>query len=144
MTKKEGNLKLKSDKLKMKDLTLAAIIQGFEDQLDKAKWNMKLGEKKVTIITNAYEDLVSQAVDQFDAGMDAIVQTVRSLWPDLDMARLEQTLNQPAPQPSRVVHAYTALPAIGSELPEVSQSSLSTGSSTTITLTVVTPQANDS
>lgn len=79
MTKWEGNLKLTNDELKMKDQALAAITQGFEDQLDEAKWDIKLEDERVVVITKAYEDLVSQAIGQFDASVDTVIQAVRSL-----------------------------------------------------------------
>lgn len=97
MTKRDSNLKLKNNELKIRDQALASITQGIEDQLDKAKRDIKLVEERMGVITKAYVDLVSHAVKQFDASVDAVVQTVRSLWPDLDMARLEQALNHPAP-----------------------------------------------
>lgn len=71
VTKREGDLKLKIDELNRKDHALATFTQDFEDQLDEAKWDIKLREKRMVIITKAYEDLVSQAVGQFDTGVDA-------------------------------------------------------------------------
>lgn len=140
VTKRWGELKLKSDELKMKDQTLTAVTQGFENQLDKAKQDIKLGKENVFVIKNAYKYLVSQAIGQFYA----VVHAVKSLWPDLDMARLEQALSHPAPQSPGVANVDSVLPATGFRLPKASQSGLSIGSPTVVNPTVVAFQADDS
>lgn len=45
----------------------------------------------MVVIIKAYEDLVSQAVGQFDEGVDAVGHAVKSFWPDLYMAWLESS-----------------------------------------------------
>lgn len=97
----------------------------------------------MAVITKAYENFVSQAVGQFDMGVDVVAQAVRSFWPDLDMARLEQALNHLALQFSGVAEADTVLHATGSELSKVSQPNSSTGSPTTATSAAFAVQTYD-
>lgn len=40
---------------------------------------------------------MGQAFGQFDVGVGAVIQAVRSLWPDLDIAQLEEALTHPTP-----------------------------------------------
>lgn len=62
LAKREGDLKLKSDELKRKDQSLVVVTQCFNDHLDKARWDVKLGEENISVIMKAYEDLVGQVV----------------------------------------------------------------------------------
>lgn len=58
---------------------------------------MKLREEKVLAFKKAYQDLVTYVVEQYDAGVDVVIQTVNLLWLDLVISLLEHALSQLAP-----------------------------------------------
>lgn len=106
---------MKSDNLKRKDQALATFTQGFKDQMDEARHDMKLVAENIFVITKAYEDLAGQAMGQFDA----VVQAVMSLWPDLDMAWLVQALSHLTPQSLGMANVDPEFPTPSSRLLEV-------------------------
>lgn len=78
---------------------------------------MKLREEKVLAFKKAYQDLVTYVVEQYDAGVDVVIQTVNLLWLDLVISLLEHALSLSSLIPW-VVHTYLALHASSSSLPE--------------------------
>lgn len=82
---------------------------------------MKLEKESVFAIMKAYKNLGTQAKGQFDASVNAVIQTVRSLLLDMDVARLEQALSQPILQSPLTVHPDLVLHASSSKLSKATQ-----------------------
>lgn len=58
---------------------------------------------------------------KFDVDVDSVIQTVKSLWHNLDMAHLEQALSQPGPKSLGMVHPNLDFPTSSSKPSKTSQ-----------------------